>query len=83
MLVDLEKSKSSGTTSGAVLSNSLPVAWAFSTVSTFGSRYNPPVELSTPHSVEALVEGSDMSQLREGVLFHESIGFTGFIIARR
>jgi len=44
-----------------------PTAWAFSSVSTFGVRYQLPLqELSIPHSVEALVEGSEMSQIREG-----------------
>lgn len=41
--------------------------WAHSSVSTFGVRYTPPVpDLTTLQSVEALVEGSDMSSLREG-----------------
>ncbi|KAG6890425.1 hypothetical protein C0995_008779 [Termitomyces sp. Mi166 len=44
-----------------------PAAWAYSTVSTFGVRYVPPLpDLSIRHSVEALVEGSDMSMIREG-----------------
>ncbi|PPR08122.1 hypothetical protein CVT24_012366, partial [Panaeolus cyanescens] len=44
-----------------------PASWAHSSVSTFGVRYTPPLpDLSTVHSVEALVEGSDMSMLREG-----------------
>lgn len=44
-----------------------PAAWAHSSVSTFGVRYSPPLpDLSITHSVEALVEGSDMSKLREG-----------------
>jgi hypothetical protein len=38
-----------------------------SSVSTFGVRYNPPLpDLSPAHGVEALVEGSKMSMLREG-----------------
>jgi len=66
MITDIEKTKL-GHFSGPVLSNGLPASWATSTVSNFGSRYNPPLtELSMIHSVEALVEGSDMSQLREG-----------------
>ena len=45
-----------------------PLAWAHSSVSTFGARYSPPVQDMSPwHSVEALVEGSDMSILREGL----------------
>jgi hypothetical protein len=44
-----------------------PSAWAYSSVSTFGVRYVPPIpDLTTPQSVEALVEGSDMSMIREG-----------------
>ncbi|KAF8078648.1 glycosyltransferase family 31 protein [Lyophyllum atratum] len=44
-----------------------PAAWAYSSVSTFGVRYQPPLpDLSIKHSVEALVEGSDMSMIREG-----------------
>lgn len=78
MIVDFEKSTvgHSGAPSDALLSNGLPAAWAFSTVSNFGSKYNPPVtELTTAHSIEALVEGSDMSRLREGLsnLFDELI----------
>jgi len=46
-----------------------PLAWAHSSVSTFGTRYSPPIQdMSLWHSVEALVEGSDMSMLREGLL---------------
>lgn len=44
-----------------------PSAWSQSSVSTFGVRYTPPLpSLSTRHSVEALVEGSEMSLLQEG-----------------
>ena len=46
-----------------------PLAWAHSSVSTFGARYSPPVkDMSLWYSVEALVEGSDMSVLREGLI---------------
>jgi len=46
-----------------------PLAWAHSSVSTFGVRYSPPIQdMPLWHSVEALVEGSDMSMLREGLL---------------
>ena len=46
-----------------------PLAWAHSSVSIFGARYSPPIQdMSLWHSVEALVEGSDMSMLREGLL---------------
>ncbi|KAF7985355.1 hypothetical protein HWV62_6577 [Athelia sp. TMB] len=51
----------------ASMNGATPTAWAHSSVSTFGTRYTPPVpDLSTVESVEALVEGSDMSLLREG-----------------
>ncbi|KAK2461930.1 hypothetical protein APHAL10511_006393 [Amanita phalloides] len=44
-----------------------PAAWSRSSVSTFKTRYTPPVsDLSIKESVEALVEGSEMSMLREG-----------------
>lgn len=44
-----------------------PAEWAHSSVSTFRTRYTPPLSnLSIPQSVEALVEGSEMS-LREGM----------------
>ncbi len=41
-----------------------PSSWVLSSVSTFQVRYSPPVPgLSSDHSIEALVEGSDMSRL--------------------
>ncbi|KAI0932154.1 hypothetical protein AcW2_000853 [Taiwanofungus camphoratus] len=43
-----------------------PPSWAHSTVTKFGSRYSPPLALSPEHSIEALVEGSEMSMLHEG-----------------
>ncbi|KAF7347855.1 Glycosyltransferase family 31 protein [Mycena venus] len=44
-----------------------PSDWAYSSVSTFGVRYVPPLpDLTIQQSVEALVEGSEMSTLREG-----------------
>ena len=47
-----------------------PLAWAHSSVSTFGVRYSPPIQdMSLWQSVEALVEGSDMSMLREGLFW--------------
>jgi len=46
-----------------------PSDWAYSSVSTFGVRYTPPIpDLTIPQSIEALVEGSEMSTLREGSL---------------
>ncbi|OSX67539.1 glycosyltransferase family 31 protein [Postia placenta MAD-698-R-SB12] len=45
----------------------IPANWARSTVSKFGTRYNPPLPyLSQQASIEALVEGSEMSMLTEG-----------------
>ena len=59
-----------GATPTSVLGSGTPAAWGHSSVSTFHARYTPPLpDLSTKHSVEALVEGSDMSLLREGVYF--------------
>ncbi|CAL1695729.1 unnamed protein product [Somion occarium] len=44
-----------------------PPTWSRSTVSTFGIRYSLPIsDLTTDQSIEALVEGSEMSRLREG-----------------
>ncbi len=43
-----------------------PLSWVLSSVSTFQVRYSSPVpSLSLQHSIEALVEGSDMSKLRK------------------
>ncbi|CDO71606.1 Glycosyltransferase Family 31 protein [Trametes cinnabarina] len=43
-----------------------PEKWSHSTVSKFGSRYSPPSgDLSLDYSVEALVEGSDMSMVHD------------------
>ncbi|KLO17017.1 hypothetical protein SCHPADRAFT_868779 [Schizopora paradoxa] len=44
-----------------------PVSWAYSSVSTFGARYSPPIsDLTSREGVEALVEGSEMSYVKEG-----------------
>jgi len=49
-----------------VPSNPTPSSWSHSSVSTFGGRYQQPVQdMTLAESVEALVEGSDMSRLRE------------------
>lgn len=41
-----------------------PAPWVLSSVTTFQVRYSPPVSgLSLDHSIEALVEGSEMSKL--------------------
>ncbi|TFK30418.1 hypothetical protein FA15DRAFT_580231 [Coprinopsis marcescibilis] len=46
---------------------SSPYAWAHSSVSTFGVRYAPPLpNLTVKQSIEALVEGSELSLLHEG-----------------
>ncbi|KAI9460604.1 glycosyltransferase family 31 protein [Lactarius psammicola] len=47
-----------------------PAEWSRSTVSTFGNRYVLPLpNLTIPQSIEALVEGSDMSGLYEGSIW--------------
>lgn len=57
------------------MTTSPPASWSHSSVSTFRTRYTPPVPgLSIQHSVEALVEGSEMSMLREGTYFLFSLG---------
>lgn len=69
MLAYLEKTASTeGSEPTATAEGSpSPPAWAHSSVSTFGVRYDPPLpELSPAHGAEALVEGSEMSMLREG-----------------
>lgn len=44
-----------------------PAEWSRSSVSTFGTRYTLPLpNLTVSQSIEALVEGSDMSELYEG-----------------
>lgn len=44
-----------------------PTDWAYSSVASFGARYTPPLpDLTTLQGVEALIEGSEMSRLREG-----------------
>jgi hypothetical protein len=65
------KSAPSVTPEGSV-NDHTPSAWAHSSVSKFGVRYDPPLpDLSPAHSVEALVEGSEMSMLREGAFQFE------------
>jgi len=71
MAVELERWTQSMTAGGALPGPvglaGTPLSWGLSSVSTFGVRYTPPLpDLSPIHSVEALVEGSDMSLLREG-----------------
>lgn len=73
MMTDLDKThphvlNTPSTSKGDALPPT-PSAWAYSSVSTFGVRYVPPLlDLSSQHSVEALVEGSDMSMIREGMI---------------
>jgi len=44
-----------------------PAEWSRSSVSTFGARYSLPLpNFTVPQSIEALVEGSGMSELYEG-----------------
>ncbi|KAF8807379.1 hypothetical protein BYT27DRAFT_7189471 [Phlegmacium glaucopus] len=75
MLAYLEKSTKAILNGGAApavtalgsLGGPTPSAWAHSSVSTFGVRYQPPLlDLSPAYSIEALVEGSDMSMIQEG-----------------
>ncbi|KAI0032761.1 hypothetical protein K488DRAFT_30311, partial [Vararia minispora EC-137] len=68
---DITGPNSGSTAAGATLSTALPIPreWTRSTVTTFGTRYAEPIAgLSTLSSVEALVEGSVMSQLHEGAI---------------
>ncbi|KAI0285339.1 hypothetical protein BGY98DRAFT_1092947 [Russula aff. rugulosa BPL654] len=47
-----------------------PAEWAGSSVSKFGTRYSMPLpNLTVPQSIEALVEGSEMSNLYEGSMW--------------
>lgn len=60
-------SLNSNNAASALTTPSTPSEWSHSTVSKFGVRYVPPIaDLSSRHSVEALVEGSEMSTLRDG-----------------
>ena len=62
---------------GTFSAQKVPTSWSYSSVSAFGVRYSPPVpDLTIIQSVEALVEGSDMSKLREG----QSLASTVFAI---
>ena len=79
MLEYLEKMASSGGSEPTVTAEGgpSPLAWAHSSVSTFGVRYNPPLpDLSPAHGAEALVEGSEMSMLREGTLLVDKLNLT-------
>ncbi len=43
-----------------------PTEWAHSSVSTFGVRYTHPFSVATTqHEIEGMVEGSDMSTIRD------------------
>lgn len=62
-----EEPDSAPSVSQASLDLGSPVAWAYSSVSTFGARYSPPIsDLKVKEGVEALVEGSEMSYVKEG-----------------
>ncbi|KAF9478540.1 hypothetical protein BDN70DRAFT_879886 [Pholiota conissans] len=80
MQIELERMAqiiSGPTAATAIISGSTPESWSHSSVSTFGVRYTPPVpDLSPAHSIEALVEGSDMSLLREGSPMTSSYAWT-------
>ncbi|KAG1749964.1 glycosyltransferase family 31 protein [Suillus paluster] len=74
VLAYLDKVSRNSSTGAISLSNpatgtsSMLLSWAHSSVSTFGTRYQQPLqEMDLAHSVEALVEGSDMSKLQEGI----------------
>ena len=46
-------------------------SWAHSSVTTFGTRYSPPIaNLTLNYSVEALIEGSGMSLLTQNSNFN-------------
>ncbi|KAJ3758671.1 glycosyltransferase family 31 protein [Lentinula raphanica] len=60
-----------------------PASWAHSSVSTFHVRYTPPVsDLSPLESVEALVEGSEMSLIRPESPSSLSVTSTRDVVAR-
>ena len=60
--------------------NPTPSSWAHSSVSTFGVRYQQPVQdMRLDESVEALVEGSDMSKLHEGSFSHSHQRLLNFL----
>jgi len=62
-----EESDSTPSATQASLDLGSPVSWAYSSVSTFGARYSPPIsDLAIKEGVEALVEGSEMSYVKEG-----------------
>ena len=51
-----------------------PLPWVLSSVSTFQVRYAPPVTgLSLDHSIEALVEGTEMSKLTKRTSFFRHV----------
>ncbi len=71
MLAELDrnaKAAAAALPGSAIIGSAIPT-WGHSSVSTFGVRYTPPLpDLSPSQSIEALVEGSDMSLLREGTV---------------
>lgn len=66
----VSRNSSTGTTfasNTAVGTSSTPLSLSHSSVSAFGTRYQQPLqEMDLAHSIEALVEGSYMSELQEG-----------------
>lgn len=51
------------------MTSSTLLSLSHSSVSAFGTRYQQPLqEMALAHSVEALVEGSNMSELQEGAV---------------
>ena len=70
MLAELDrnaKAAAAALPGSAIIGSATPTTWGHSSVSTFGVRYTPPLpDLLPSQSIEALVEGSDMSLLREG-----------------
>lgn len=73
MLAELDrnaKAAAAAPPGSVIIGGAAPTTWGHSSVSTFGVRYTPPLpDLSPSQSIEALVEGSDMSMLREGTAF--------------
>ncbi|KAH9944340.1 uncharacterized protein BXZ73DRAFT_39264 [Epithele typhae] len=66
----IETSTVSGYAAALGHSVAAPEQWAHSTVSKFHVHYQPPVaDLNLEHSVEALVEGSDMSLIHDDSSF--------------
>ena len=62
---------------------STPEKWTHSTVSKFHVRYSPPMpDLGLDYSVEALVEGSDMSMVHDGACLFEFASTSDAVVDR-